>query len=134
MSSLAVLVGGLTADAEQKETKDGKPYLLFSIGMKDPFDRTKSLYFNNIRLYGEKRVAALRPLLRKGTAVTVACSIRPWKSGSGDATKYGTDYIVNELDIQKFVDGAKAGASPDDSFDGAPSDVPDSVPEDDIPF
>lgn len=74
-----IIVGNLGRDAEIKESKGGKAYLTFSVGVTTGWGENKQTQWVNVKKYGDN--TKLSAILQKGTkvAVTGNLDISVWK-------------------------------------------------------
>lgn len=115
-----IIVGNLGRDAEIKESKNGKSYLTFSVGVTTGWGDSKATTWVNVKKYGDS--AKLAQALQKGckVAITGNLDISVWKE------KPQVWLTANEISILSKpaprTDGFNDVKAPEDDID--PFDLP----------
>lgn len=115
-----IVVGNIGRDAEVKESKNGKSYLTFSVGVTIGWGDNKSTQWINVKKYGDS--SKLAAILQKGTKVAVVGNLEVsiWKE------KPQVWLVANEVSILSKpaprTEGFNDVRAPEDDID--PFDLP----------
>ena len=125
-------IGHVGKKPELKYTPNGTPYSRFSVACnysyKKDGDWVKGVDWIPFIAY-DKLAENVVAYLDKGSHVSVESRLKPWKSGTGEKTRYGLDVVVTDI---LFLDPKNQDASPEQVAE-VPAGAA-AITAEDIPF
>ena len=115
------IVGNLGKDAEIKESKGGKAYLTFSVGVSTGWGDNKKTTWVNVKKYGDS--SKLASILTKGSKVAVVGQLEV------DVWKEKVQCWLTAADISIISSPPKVSSGFNDVKHPADDDVPFDLPE-----
>lgn len=132
--NLVVLTGRLTRDPELKYGQSGKAYSRFSLAVDRPFQKGEADFINCVA-FG-KTAELIGEYLRKGRKVGVQGSLQMNRYEVNGEKRISYDVLVNSIEFLESKTGSVSNG-PDDFVphnEPAPSNIPETMDDDEFPF
>lgn len=132
--NLVVLTGRLTRDPELKYGQSGKAYSRFSLAVDRPFQKGEADFINCVA-FG-KTAELIGEYLRKGRKVGVQGSLQMNRYEANGEKRISYDVLVNSIEFLESKTGSVSNG-PDDFVphnEPAPSNIPETMDDDEFPF